>query len=538
MTANKNETPKPVPLPVAVAGIPDELRAVPQWVCWKYCWRKSSWAKFPIRADKLTAANVADPSTWSTFEKALKQYQKQKQKLAGIGFVFAAESQYSGIDLDDCRNADTGALEPWAQAIVEQVKSYSEVSPSGTGLKIFIRGKLPPESRRRKEGNIEMYSDGRFFTVTGCRVPEALATVEARQEELVCLYNQVFGRKKVLAKGHLIQGSDAGLIAKAMRAENGEKFVKLWYGDTSGYSSESEADLALASMLAYWLRPNADFASIEQLFSQSTLGKREKWLERADYRERTICKAIDGLTVFPSTSTRINRTIKTIKTNRSHQEQSGFLNTEVLLQPAHVEQKPLPPELRERAEEIAIALAETNGEEPDWQVMFILAKELHHLSAEEFFSAQSMEPAVIAFCKRVDKPAEDYWYAFRAAWDKVKFGAGKDVLEWAANKARSEPVLPTTPMRDKYVFVASFAWHLADLCKPKPIMLPLERIAALLNTSAKTVSNVIHSLKQDGIIRCVDEDYSFTKHRAKEYLFTGQGFRPMSVEEVVGAGAA
>ena len=88
---------------------------------------------------------------------------------------------------------------------------------------------------------------------------------------------------------------DEEIIERAHAAKNGDKFSKLWAGDTSGYGSSSEADLALCGMLAFWV--GGDEHRIDSLFRKSSLC-REKWTSRADYRNRTIDEAVRGKTEF------------------------------------------------------------------------------------------------------------------------------------------------------------------------------------------------------------------------------------------------
>ena len=83
----------------------------------------------------------------------------------GIGFVFTPEDDLCGVDLDGCLDPETGEIEPWAWEIIEELDSYTEISPSGTGVHILVRGELP-EGRNRK-GRFETYDRGRYFTVTG-----------------------------------------------------------------------------------------------------------------------------------------------------------------------------------------------------------------------------------------------------------------------------------------------------------------------------------------------------------------------------------
>lgn len=109
-------------------------------------------------------ARTDDPSTWSDFAKAVIVAQDSGWTV-GIGFVFIDADPYVGIDLDKCRDPATGSIEDWALEIIRKLNSYTEISPSGTGAKIIIRGTKPGPKCRK--GNIEIYETGRFFTLTG-----------------------------------------------------------------------------------------------------------------------------------------------------------------------------------------------------------------------------------------------------------------------------------------------------------------------------------------------------------------------------------
>src|SRR4051794_32368531 len=132
----KNAWDRPVAPVVAVENIPHELRDLPRWVAWRYERREPKWEKVPI-GPTGRRASTTDPATWSTFEAALAAY--RERRLAGIGFVFAEGDPFTGIDLDACRDSDAGTLVPWADEIVRDLDSYTEVSPSGTGVKVLIR---------------------------------------------------------------------------------------------------------------------------------------------------------------------------------------------------------------------------------------------------------------------------------------------------------------------------------------------------------------------------------------------------------------
>lgn len=148
--------------------VPIELKARSQWVVWRYEKEGQSVAKdtegatkIPYNAKTGHKASSTNPNTWAPFDIALKA--AQTRGMAGVGFVFSKDDPFTGIDLDDCLD-DTGALAPWAAAIVEAMSSYTEVSPSGHGLKIWVEGDIPTAV---KTAQVEMYSTARYFTVTG-----------------------------------------------------------------------------------------------------------------------------------------------------------------------------------------------------------------------------------------------------------------------------------------------------------------------------------------------------------------------------------
>lgn len=184
------------PLVVNADGIPAELRSVPRWVSWRLETRGNDPkpTKVPYRADGRGKASSTDPTTWATFDAAYAAYRQGGYD--GIGIVLhrhpnAVGPGLVGIDLDGVRNAATGDLQPWAAETVHRLASYAEVSPSGTGVHVYLFGELPPG--KRKSSPVEVYETGRFFCVTGQRLDGAPPTVSDRHAELLCLYNEVFG---------------------------------------------------------------------------------------------------------------------------------------------------------------------------------------------------------------------------------------------------------------------------------------------------------------------------------------------------------
>src|SRR5215218_7236806 len=151
----------PEPLLVLAECIPDELKARPQWVNWKYAWDGKKWTKHPYNPRTGRKASSTDLLTWSPFKDVLEAYEAGGYH--GVGIVLCSGDPYTGVDLDGCRNPETDELEDWAEKIVAAFGGYAEVSPSGTGVHIIVRGKAP----NKKRGGIEAYSSERFFTVTG-----------------------------------------------------------------------------------------------------------------------------------------------------------------------------------------------------------------------------------------------------------------------------------------------------------------------------------------------------------------------------------
>lgn len=162
MIANDTNT-APKALEVRPEGIPSELKARPQSVCWRYALDdKGKWTKHPYNPRTGRKASSTDLMTWSRFETALEAYQAGGYD--GVGFVFCSGDPYTGVDLDGCRNPESGEVEAWAAEIVALLDSYTELSPSGKGLHIVVKGKAP---KALKLPYIEMYSIERFFTMTG-----------------------------------------------------------------------------------------------------------------------------------------------------------------------------------------------------------------------------------------------------------------------------------------------------------------------------------------------------------------------------------
>lgn len=154
---------RPQALEVKPEGIPDALKIRPQWVNWRYALdKKGNWTKHPHNPRSGRKASSTDLLTWSAFEEVLEAYEAGEYD--GIGFAFCSGDPYSGVDLDGCRNLESGEIEPWARETVRRLDSYTELSPSGKGLHIIVEGKVPSSL---KLDYMEMYAVERYFTITG-----------------------------------------------------------------------------------------------------------------------------------------------------------------------------------------------------------------------------------------------------------------------------------------------------------------------------------------------------------------------------------
>lgn len=276
-------------------NIPESLKQLNQWVCFKLEPNKKKGKADKIPKDPKTGYNAKsnNPATWSDYQTAVKAV--SKYGFDGIGIQFA--NGIFGVDLDNV--IEGGKLTAEAQDIIKTLDSYTEYSPSGTGIHILCKGSIPAKDRRK--GNVEMYSEGRFFTVTG-KVVGTPKDIQERTTQAATVHAKYLKREetpKATNQPQELNLSDGELISKAMGARNGHIFRALWNGDISGYPSQSEADLALCNLLAYWTNGNA--YRMDALFRQSALYREEKWNKRHGsdtYGNMTLNKALSDFTPY------------------------------------------------------------------------------------------------------------------------------------------------------------------------------------------------------------------------------------------------
>lgn len=158
---------KPTPLPIRFEQIPDDLKAIPRWVLWKFAPVKkpngeTEWKKVPCGLSGK-ASDSTNPSTWSIYEKVVDAF--MFGDFDGIGIAIDGSGDFQGIDIDDC--LVDGKLSSEAKELLKRVQGYAEVSPSGNGIKMFTRSNLSISGQRKP---VEVYKDRRYFTVTGHRI--------------------------------------------------------------------------------------------------------------------------------------------------------------------------------------------------------------------------------------------------------------------------------------------------------------------------------------------------------------------------------
>ena len=271
--------------------------------------------KVPLNPHDGSPAKANDTRTWGTYEEALRYSSKHglSGNAGGIGFEFA--NDYAGIDLDDVALAG-GKLKPFADEVVRLMDSYTEFSPSGKGLHILFKLNVPLSEfgscRRNSALGIEMYDQGRYFTITGNVYGAPKSIAERTEAARKVYYKYLATREHKLAnedtlsspKSVVSEGvDDSDLLRRMFSSQHGAEIRALFDGDTSGYSGdESRADLALCCYLAFWT--NHDPSRIDALFRKSGLMRR-KWDEKRGvltYGQMTISKALLAGEEFRRTS--------------------------------------------------------------------------------------------------------------------------------------------------------------------------------------------------------------------------------------------
>jgi len=257
--------------------IPAEIRSQKAWVGYVTRQNNGRIDKIPMNVMTGAPAKSNDPATWTDFEMALDL--AIQRNYAGIGFML--QPPFVGVDIDHC--VKDGVIAPYAVEILKALNSYSEYSPSGTGIHILCKGEIARACKISKIG-LEIYTKGRFFTVTGNRLENYPAEINDCTDALKGIFSRFVDKAPA--------NDILSLIAKSKDAE---RFQRLYSGQwQNDYPSQSEADLALCNKLAFWT--GKDVGQMDALFRQSGL-MRPKWDERhfgdgRTYGQSVIEKAI------------------------------------------------------------------------------------------------------------------------------------------------------------------------------------------------------------------------------------------------------
>jgi primase-polymerase (primpol)-like protein len=247
--------------------VPREMRSLDQWCC------STADSKVPIDAKTGNAAAVNDPSTWSSYTRAVE---------AGypfVGFVLSDSDPFTIIDLDP---PDTKEQEDRHAKIIAALDSYTEVSKSGRGVHIIVTGSIPKGVRRDK---VEIYSSHRYMITTGKSIGDRPIANRQRLLDIMFREMDTTATVELVEEDEVI--SDEEVVEMAMSASNADKFNRLCRGEWQGeYSSQSDADFALLAIIAYYTRSNSQ---VRRLFRMSALGKRDK-AHRPDYLNRSLMK--------------------------------------------------------------------------------------------------------------------------------------------------------------------------------------------------------------------------------------------------------
>lgn len=280
--------------------IPDELKSLKQWGLYKLKWieARKKYTKIPIDPHTGMDGKSNDESTWTDFDTALKAM--NDLGMDGLGFYF--KPPYIGIDVDHVgddlerwRNGDREDNE--VQEFLGLTNSYSEISVSGEGIHIIVKGKIPGD--RRRKGNVEMYTSGRFFAMTGNRIGNIDLINEPNPSQLQVIYRKYLQTDNVIrmppaGMTQINDLSESEIISRAESSQAGRRFKSFMDGGwEENYTSQSEADLAFANDLAFWT--GRDFSKMDSIFRQSSL-MRDKWDEKhgkTTYGVATLNKAIN-----------------------------------------------------------------------------------------------------------------------------------------------------------------------------------------------------------------------------------------------------
>lgn len=285
-------------------NIPEDMKRYHNWCVYKLLYDRKSGrtTKKPINPKSFKGASSTDPDTWVSYDEAEKCFLERKAD--GLGFMFGY-TPFVGVDIDHC--VKSGGMSEEASDIIKRLDSYTEYSPSRTGVHIICKaheGFKLNGSKNTKKG-IEIYSEARFFTMTGDMLPGygclrecegALTGVHAEYIKGNTSPDKGEEATAINSDNETAPLDDTELLEKMFACKKGKAIKALFYGNynTNEFKSQSEADLSLCSYLAFWT--NKDGKQMDRIFRRSAL-MRPKWDElrgSETYGAITVKKAMDG----------------------------------------------------------------------------------------------------------------------------------------------------------------------------------------------------------------------------------------------------
>lgn len=265
------------------------------WISWKLVQKAEGErpTKVPVQKNGDFASST-DPATWATYDEVGENK----------GVVFEPTVGIVGIDFDHCV-VDGVITNEAIEKFVRAAKTYTEYSPSGTGLHLLFKSteRIDLEANKHHFNNtesVEAYTWGRYFTFTGNVYKDSKELMEVDSEIFIQLLSQLGYPWKRITESVAHTGGTSFLskdeiLTKMFASKNGEKMRRLYDGNLTEYHNDtSNADLNLCLALAFW--SNRDFQVMKELWLESPIGKREKTQTRVDYQDRTLNRAIEYTT--------------------------------------------------------------------------------------------------------------------------------------------------------------------------------------------------------------------------------------------------
>lgn len=269
-------------------NIPPEMKGKKQWVCYRKKEVDGKTKKFMLNPTDLTFAKANDPATWSSFLTAMKTLKRKELHIDGLAFVLT--SGYVFIDTDHSIDEEGNVNELSKKLLSMLPDTYAERSCSGRGFHIIAKGKLEKKAKKRNDSlGIEIYDTKRFLCMTG-DVIDGRKEIFSYPKQIEEISRSIVGWMPPPRKIERIAPSmsEREIIEKIRKSRQRDKFNALYEGNISGYPSASNADFAMASILAFWTQ---DRNQIEAIMLSSGLA-REKWEKNASYLPMTIEKAL------------------------------------------------------------------------------------------------------------------------------------------------------------------------------------------------------------------------------------------------------